>query len=80
VVRFSGDAESDQLHGEGGDATMLVLDDAEAAGAEFARCETAPLLTCFRAANVVLRFEDMSAADRARIVGAVGALAQGEGG
>ena len=30
-----------------------------------------PVLTCFRAANVVLRFEEMDPADRARIVGAV---------
>ena len=34
-----------------------------------------PGLTCFRAANVVLRFEGMAAADRARVSGAVSALA-----
>ena len=54
---------------------MIVASDADSAGAEFDHCETAADLTCFRAANVVLRFEGMDAADRARISGAVSALA-----
>jgi hypothetical protein len=62
--------------GEGpGNGTLIVAVDAAAAGAEFDRCETSADLTCFRAANVVLRFEAMTAADRARISGAVSALA-----
>lgn len=79
VVRFA-DGPDDQLHGaENGDATMLVLESSGSAEDEFERCEGAPLLTCFRAANVVLRFEDMNAADRARIVAAVGALSDDGG-
>lgn len=80
VLRFSGDPEDTQLHDRGtGDATMIVLEDSGQAKDEFARCEAAPLLTCFRAANVVLRFEDMGAADRARVVGAVEGLDQDGG-
>lgn len=67
-----------QLHsGEKGSATMIVMEDSERARAEFTRCEAAPALTCFRAANVVLRFEQMDAADQARISGALAALAGG---
>jgi len=54
---------------------MIVADDAGSAGDEFDRCDRSADLTCFRAANVVLRFEGMDAADRARISGAVSALA-----
>lgn len=55
--------------------SLIVATDASTAGAEFDRCEDSTDLTCFRAANVVLRFEEMAAADRARISGAVSALA-----
>ena len=54
---------------------MIVAGDAGSAGDEFDHCEGAADLTCFRAANVVLRFEDMAAADRARVSGAVCARA-----
>ena len=54
----------DSLHGSG---TLLLVDSADAARDEFSRCEEAPALTCFRAANAVLRFEDMDGADQARI-------------
>ncbi len=63
-----------QLEAGGGSGTMVVASDAARAGAEFDRCETAADLTCFRAANVVLRFEAMEAADRARVTGALTAL------
>ena len=56
---------------------MIVADDAGSAGDEFDRCDRSADLTCFRAANVVLRFEGMDAADRARISGAVSAFAFG---
>ena len=64
-----------QLEEGHGSGTLVVAVDAAAAGAEFDRCETSADLTCFRAANVVLRFEEMAAADRARVSGAVSALA-----
>ena len=64
-----------QLEGEHGGGTLVVANDASAAGDEFDHCEQAADLTCFRAANVVLRFEEMTGADRARISGAVSALA-----
>jgi hypothetical protein len=76
VLDFSGDSSDSQLHSpETGSATMLVMDDSAAAQAEFARCDSSATLTCFRAANVVLRFKEMSAADRARIFGAVEGIA-----
>jgi hypothetical protein len=64
-----------QLEGGGSKGTMIVADDAGSAGDEFDRCDRSADLTCYRAANVVLRFEAMDAADRARISGAVSALA-----
>lgn len=63
-------------HG-GASGTLLALDDADLASAEFERCETAPALTCFRAANVVLRFEGLEGSDRARLVVALEALESG---
>lgn len=76
VLGFSGGSPDSQLHSsDTGSATMLVMDDSAAAQEEFDRCNSSATLTCFRAANVVLRFEEMSAADRARIVGAVEGIA-----
>jgi hypothetical protein len=80
VIRISfapppGTDPNPQLQAGDGSGTMIVASDAESAGAEFDHCETAADLTCFRAANVVLRFEGMAAADRARVSGAVSALA-----
>ena len=69
------DGSEADIHGS---ATMIAYEDADAARAEFARCETAPILTCFRVANVVLRFEGLAAEDRARLVVAVESL-QSEG-
>jgi hypothetical protein len=71
----SGGEPNPQLEGSGSKGTMIVADDAGSAGDEFDRCDQSADLTCFRAANVVLRFEGMDAADRARISGAVSALA-----
>ena len=76
-IRFaapSGDPNP-QLQSGRGSGTMIVAGDAGSAGEEYDRCEGAADLTCFRAANIVLRFEAMAAADRARVSGAVSALA-----
>ena len=59
---------------EGGGA-MLALGSAEEAGEELDRCESAPAFTCFRAANVVLRFEGLFPEEQARISVALQALA-----
>jgi hypothetical protein len=65
--------------GEHGSGSLLVLGDADAARAEFEDCESVEELTCFRAANTVLRFEEMDGADQARIVTSLEAI-QTEGG
>lgn len=57
-----------------GSGSMLVLDSADTARSEFARCEQSPELTCFRAANAVLRFQALQAGDQARIVTAIQAI------
>lgn len=78
AVRFAAAAGSDpnpQLHTGHGSGSLIVAADADSAGAEFDRCEGSAGLTCFRAANIVLEFEGMDAADRARVSGAVAALA-----
>jgi hypothetical protein len=77
AVSFSEDATSPTgaeggVHGGG---TMLVLPDAGAATEELDRCETAPSLTCFRAANVVLRFEEIFPEEQARVTAAFEAIA-----
>lgn len=54
--------------------SMLVLSDADGARSEFARCQQSPELTCFRAANAVLRFQALQGADQARIVAALQAI------
>lgn len=58
----------------GGSATLIVVADSDLARAEFERCERAPLLTCFRAANAVLRVEELQPADQARITTALEAI------
>lgn len=57
-----------------GDATLLVFDGSGDAEDEFDRCDDTAALTCFRAANVVLRVEDLQPSDRARLTTAVEAL------
>jgi hypothetical protein len=64
-----------QLEGSGGKGTLVVTDDAASGSDEFERCESAADLTCFRVANVVLRFESLDAPDQARVSGAIAALA-----
>jgi hypothetical protein len=69
VTPTGGRAES-SAHG-----AMLVLGDAEEAVDEVARCESAPAFTCFRAANVVVRFEEILPEEQARVTQAFEALA-----
>lgn len=57
-----------------GSGSMLILDDADGARSEFARCERSPELTCFRAANAVLRFQALQGGDQARITTAIQAI------
>lgn len=60
---------------EHGSGALLILEDAGAAMEEYDRCQPAPALTCFRAANAVLRFEDLEPADQARVVSALETIA-----
>jgi hypothetical protein len=61
-------------HTEG---AVVVLDDAEAASAEFTRCESAVDFVCFRAANAVLRFSGITPDEQARLTEAVSSLETG---
>jgi hypothetical protein len=57
-------------------ASLTIATDDEAALAEYARCETAVSLLCFRAANALLILEDTTpAADIARVEDAIRAIA-----
>jgi hypothetical protein len=62
-----------------GDGALIVLDDSAAAEEEFARCQSALDFTCFRAANVVLRFSGMSPVDQQLLSDSVSAIATEEG-
>lgn len=44
-----------------GSGSLVVLADSDEGGAEFDRCESSASLVCYRAANAVLRFEDLDA-------------------
>ncbi len=59
-----------------GEASLVVADDTNAAQAEFARCEAAADLTCFRASNAVLRAAELDSSDQARITTALESLQQ----
>lgn len=54
-VAASGEVQEDSDEHRGG--SLIVSPDAEGARAEFARCERAASLACYRAANVVLALE-----------------------
>ncbi len=58
-----------------GSASLLVLADAEAATDEYERCQGAPSISCYRAANVILRVEDLQPTDRALLTAAISKLA-----
>lgn len=77
TVNFA-EAEGEEPHA-GGDhehteGAVVVLDDAEAASAEFTRCESAVDFICFRAANAVLRFAGITPEEQARMTAAVSSL------
>lgn len=55
----------EHAHGSGG--SLIVAPDEEEAFAEYERCETALSLLCYRAANVVLRIEELAPDDRRRM-------------
>jgi hypothetical protein len=65
---------ADLAHGGG---SLAVSEDAEAGAAEYDRCEQAVTLTCFRAANVVLRLEGGTPDEVARIEDALRAMESG---
>ena len=69
-----GSAPEPVAEGAPGSGSMLILGDADAARSEFSRCEQSPELTCFRAANAVLRFQALGGGDQARIVTAIQAI------
>ena len=74
------DQEGLELHAVelsgGGTGTLAIAEDAEAALAEYERCESAASLFCFRAANAVLVFDsEVPNQDLARVASAVEAMA-----
>lgn len=71
--------EGDSAHEHGVAGALVVLEDSEAAEAEFARCESAIDFACFRAANTVLRFTGMSPVDQQLMSESVSALESGSG-
>jgi hypothetical protein len=60
-----------QVHGGG---SLLVADGVEEGEAEFARCESAASLICYRAANVVVRLEEVGPEQGAQLEEALKAL------
>ncbi len=80
AVEFTATAPSATGEGAGtedanGAATLLIFDGDGDAEDEFARCEAGPALTCYRAANAVLRIADLQPSDRARITTAIEGVA-----
>ena len=62
-----------EAHGGG---SLIVAEDAEAGQSEYARCEGAVTLVCYRAANVVLAVEgEPGSAELVGVDGAIRALA-----
>jgi hypothetical protein len=65
-------AEEEHAHGGG---SLTVMEDGDAALAKYERCEAAATLLCYRAANVVVAFENsLPTDDRSRLDDAVRAL------
>jgi hypothetical protein len=65
--------------GETAAGTVVVLDDAEAASAEFGRCQAAISFVCFRAANTVLRFTNLDRAQQEQLSAALREIEAGSG-
>jgi hypothetical protein len=76
-VRFSGPAQAPTggVAESGASGAMVVLPDAGEAVDEVSRCESAPAFTCFRAANVVVRFEEIFPEEQARLTQAFESIA-----
>lgn len=72
VLAVSGEEPSPSHEEAAG--TVVILDDADAARAEFERCQAAISFVCFRAANVVLRFTNLDGAQLERITAALRAI------
>ncbi len=70
VISFDGDSKPSD-DGHGGSGAVVILDDADIAQTEFRRCEAAVTFICFRAANAVLRFDDISAPEREQVTAAL---------
>jgi len=64
-------------HTHGG-GSLAVAPGIEEAESEHERCEVAPSLVCYRAANVVLRLEEPPPADQARIDAAIATMSTRE--
>ncbi len=79
AVTDVGGPATDTSRGDNGTGSLLIAGDADAARDEFERCDEVEELTCFRAANAVLRFEEMDGADQARIVTSLEAIQTEDG-
>ena len=76
AVEFTSGA-GDDVHGHAAGGSLVVATDVDAAREEHARCERALTLLCYRAANIVLRFEGRLAPDQSRrLTSALEALAR----
>lgn len=65
---------SDLAHGA---ASLIVSPSAEAAGEQYARCDTAITIRCYRSQNVVLLVDSPTPAEIARLDAAIRALESG---
>ncbi len=77
-LRFPGNSATGGGRGvedEHGGGSIAVAADADAATAEFARCEEAVTLICYRAANVAVLLEGVDISEQARIDAAIRKLA-----
>ncbi len=76
VVTFaggSGTADTVEL----GAGALVVLADSDTARGEFSRCQSAGEFVCFRAANTVLRFSQITSAEQSRLSAALEGIAGG---
>lgn len=62
---------------EGSAGAIVILDGTEQARAEFERCESAVSFVCYRLANAVLRFSDISPLRQQQLAVALGSVQSG---
>lgn len=67
-----GHASEEHVHGGG---SLTVTDGSDLAAEEYESCEGAATLICYRAANVVLAFEELPPDERATMNAAIRAMA-----